>query len=137
MFLQLANHVALYAESDVGDKVGCHQIPGHKFRIRMIGPFLFHIPILSLFHCQNFFFSLFRAHADYSKYSGDQNRKPQEKKNGKRTNTVKPTVDSMATQNYKNQLKGQNGTSFKKYWNGRGEKSENTIRIFCRKERLF
>ena len=43
----------------------------------------------------------------------------------------------MATQNYKNQLKGQNGTSFKKYWNGRGEKSENTIRIFCRKERLF
>ena len=43
----------------------------------------------------------------------------------------------MATQNYKNQLKGQNGTSFKKYWNERGEKSENTIRIFCRKERLF
>ena len=42
----------------------------------------------------------------------------------------------MATQNYKNQLKGQNGIAFKKYWNGRGEKSENTIRIFCRKERL-
>ena len=42
----------------------------------------------------------------------------------------------MATQNYKNQLKGQNGINFKKYWNGRGEKSENTIRIFCRKERL-
>lgn len=38
----------------------------------------------------------------------------------------------MATQNYKNQLKGQNGITFKKYWNGRGEKSENTIRVFCR-----
>ena len=59
MFLLSANHVALYAESDVVDKVGCHRIPGHRFRIRMIGPFLFHIPILSLFHRQNFFFSLF------------------------------------------------------------------------------
>ena len=82
-FLLSANHVALYAESDVVDKVGCHRTPGHKFRIRMIGPFLFHIPILSLFHCQNFFFSLFRAHADYSKYSGDRNESPKREKTEK------------------------------------------------------
>jgi len=78
MFLLSANHVALYAESDVGDKVGCHQIPGHKFRTRMIGPFLFHIPILSLFHRQNFFLFI-RQHADYSKYSGGRKKAPREK----------------------------------------------------------
>ena len=135
MFLLSANHVALYAESDVVDKVGCHRIPGHKFRIRMIGPFLFHIPILSLFHRQNFF-SLYSTARRLLEIFGRKKKKPQERKTGKSTDTVKYTVNRMATQNYKNQLKGQNGTAFKKYWNGRGEKSENTIRIFCRKERL-
>ena len=79
MFLLSANHVALYVESDVGDKVGCHQIPVHKFRTRMIGPFLFHIPILSLFHRQNFFFLFIRQRADYSKYSGGRKKAPREK----------------------------------------------------------
>ena len=80
MFLLSANHVALYAESDVVDKVGCHRIPGHKFRIRMIGPFLFHIPILSLFHCQNFF-SLYFERAPITRNIREKEKKaPREKK---------------------------------------------------------
>ena len=134
MFLLSANHVALYAESDAVGKVGCHQIPGHKFRTRMIGPFLFHIPILSLFHRQNFF-SLYSTARRLLEIFGRKKKSPKREKLEKVPNTVKIN-NRMATQNYKNQLKGQNGTNFKKYWNGRGEKSENTIRIFCRKERL-
>ena len=123
-FLLSANHVALYAESDVVDKVGCHRTPGHKFRIRMIGPFLFHIPILSLFHCQNFFSLYFERTPITRNIREIETKAPREKKRKK--NKYRKTdgkTDSMATQNYKNQLKGQNGTSFKKYWpsyGGRG-----------------
>ena len=88
MFLLSANHVALYAESDVVDKVGCHRIPGHRFRIRMIGPFLFHIPILSLFHRQNFF-SLYSTARRLLEIFGRKKKKPQERKTGESTNTVK------------------------------------------------
>ena len=86
-----------------------------------------------------FFFLFISSARRLLEIFGTKNRKPQERKKRKKNKYRKTDgkTDSMATQNYKNQLKGQNGTSFKKYWNGRGEKSENTIRIFCRKERLF